>query len=130
MPRSTLTRLNARAIAASAACTIARAARSGVTPSASASRPTAACAALASSATTPSVRAVSVPSTICASVTVASVPPRPNAAGPGVAPALRGPTRNAPPSSTQPMLPPPADTDSTSTRGSAIGTPRRLRHSP
>ena len=54
---------------------------------------------------------------------VASVPPRPKAAGPGIAPALRGPTRNAPPSSTHPMLPPPADTVSTTTRGSAIGTP-------
>jgi hypothetical protein len=39
-------------------------------------------------------RASSRPSTIFASVTVGSVPPRPYAAGPGTAPALCGPTLN------------------------------------
>ena len=39
-------------------------------------------------------------STALASVTVGSVPPRPKQAGPGTAPALRGPTCRMPPRST------------------------------
>ena len=48
------------------------------------------------------------PSTTLASVTVATSPPRPYAAGPGSAPADIGPTRSAPPWSTHARLPPPA----------------------
>ena len=52
------------------------------------------------------------PSARFASVVVASVPPRPYAAGPGTAPADCGPTCSFPKSSTQAMLPPPlADLD-------------------
>ena len=50
-----------------------------------------------------------------ASVTVGSVPPRPSAAGPGVEPALCGPTCGTPRSDTQPIEPPPAPTEITST---------------
>ena len=52
-----------------------------------------------------------------ASVAVASVPPRPYAAGPGSAPAERGPTRKMPPTSTYAIEPPPAPIVSTSTIG-------------
>ena len=41
-------------------------------------------------------------------MTVGSVPPRPYAAGPGSAPALRGPTASVSPPSIHAMLPPPA----------------------
>src|SRR5207237_8460983 len=41
--------------------------------------------------------------------------------GPGVAPALSGPTRSAPPASIHARLPPPAPTDSMSMTGMAIG---------
>ena len=56
-------------------------------------------------------------------MTVGSCPPSPYAAGPGAALADRGPTRNAPPSSTHPTDPPPALTVCTSTMGSRSGTP-------
>ena len=70
---------------------IARATRSIGAASWWASSPTARRAAAASSETPPlSVAAVMCPSTTCASVTVGRVPPRPNAAGPGTAPALWG----------------------------------------
>ncbi len=52
-----------------------------------------------------------------ASVAVGSVPPRPYAAGPGSAPAERGPTRKMPPESTYAIEPPPAPIVSTSTIG-------------
>jgi hypothetical protein len=52
-----------------------------------------------------------------ASVAVGSVPPRPYAAGPGSAPAERGPTRKMPPASTYAIEPPPAPIVSTSTIG-------------
>ena len=52
-----------------------------------------------------------------ASVAVGSVPPRPYAAGPGSAPAERGPTRKMPPGSTYAIEPPPAPIVSTSTIG-------------
>src|SRR5438093_1149324 len=44
-----------------------------------------------------------------------------DAIGPGVAPALSGPTRSAPPASIHARLPPPAPTDSMSMTGMAIG---------
>src|SRR5207245_2964242 len=44
-------------------------------------------------------------------------------AGPGRAPPERGPTRSAPPSSTQAIEPPPALTVCTSTMGHLMGTP-------
>jgi hypothetical protein len=47
----------------------------------------------------------------------------PYAAGPGSAPAERGPTRSAPPLSAEAIEPPPADTVCTSTVGCRIGTP-------
>ena len=62
-----------------------------------------------------------IPATTCASVSVASVPPRPYAAGPGSAPALCGPTRSRPARSTSAMLPPPAPAVTMSTDGTRIG---------
>ncbi len=63
----------------------------------------------------------SVPSTTWASVTVASSPPMPYAAGPGSAPADSGPTVSAPNRSTRAIEPPPAPIEPTSTCGSATG---------
>src|SRR4029453_14613290 len=54
---------------------------------------------------------------------VAPAARRPGAAGRGSAPAELGPTRRAPPASTQAMEPPPALTVCTSTIGSLTGTP-------
>ena len=61
------------------------------------------------------------PSTTLASVTVGSVPPRPYAAGPGDAPALRGPTWRLPSTSSQAMEPPPAPTVCMSICGTLTG---------
>ncbi len=61
------------------------------------------------------------PSTTLASVTVGSVPPRRYATGPGIAPALRGPTCSMPPRSRCAMLPPPAPIVCTSIIGSRSG---------
>ena len=57
------------------------------------------------------------PSAIIASVAVGSVPPWSYAAGPGMAPAERGPTRKMPPESMYAIEPPPAPIVSTSTIG-------------
>ena len=65
----------------------------------------------------------SVPSTTWASVTVASTPPMPYAAGPGSAPADSGPTVSDPNRSTRAIDPPPAPIEPTSTCGSATGWP-------
>ena len=69
------------------------AARATSSPSVDASSPTAASAASRESRTPPASTpsAGRWPSTTCASVTVGSLPPRPYAAGPGCAPAERGP---------------------------------------
>ena len=61
------------------------------------------------------------PSTTLASVTVGSVPPRPYAAGPGAAPALRGPTWRLPSTSSQAIEPPPAPTECMSIWGTFTG---------
>ena len=123
-PRSTLTRRRARAIVASAVAMMASAARSIDTPRGVATRAKAATA-FSRLMRTPPLHspAAMVPSTTCASVTVGCSPPRSYAAGPGIAPALCGPARRAPPSSSQAMLPPPAATASTNTRGNAMGMP-------
>ena len=63
-----------------------------------------------------SVPSPSSPSHAAASVTVGSVPPRPNAAGPGSLPALCGPTRRSPPMSIYAIEPPPAPIERTSTQ--------------
>ena len=124
IPRSTDTRRNARAMVASAVAINASAARSTETPR-GVDNVSIARRARSPSIVTPPLHAptATLPSTTCASVTVGRTPPRPYAAGPGTAPALSGPARNAPPASSHPMLPPPAATASTRTRGSAIGTP-------
>ena len=64
-----------------------------------------------------------LPSTKLASVSVISCPPLLYAIGPGSAPALWGPTFNAPPSSIHAMLPPPAPMALTSIEGDFIGNP-------
>src|SRR6266478_1315610 len=61
------------------------------------------------------------PSTTLASVTVASVPPWPYAAGPGAAPALRGPTWRLPSTSSHAIEPPPAPTLCMSSWGTLTG---------
>ena len=58
-----------------------------------------------------------------ASVTVGSSPPRPYAAGPGKAPALRGPTSIIPPSPNHAMLPPPAPKVAIASCGDRLGKP-------
>src|SRR3954465_15685046 len=63
------------------------------------------------------------PSTILASVTVARLPPSPYAAGPGTAPAERGPTLKAPAWSTKAIEPPPAPIVCTSIIGTSTGQP-------
>ena len=84
------------------------------------------CDAIASSgtglSTESSVFGLSRPSSRLASVMVTRSPPRPKQMGPGVAPALSGPTRRSPASSTNAMEPPPAPMVCTSTIGTWMGT--------
>ena len=122
-PRSTVIERIVCAMFALATVRMPAAASRRSIPSSSASRSTAASArSVCNGISPPRKRSGSIrPSTRCASVIVGSSPPSPYAAGPGTAPALRGPTLKAPAASTCAIEPPPAPIVSMSNIGTSSG---------
>ena len=126
LPHSAAWVLAALAMFSSTTSPIARAAAAASIPSLAPTCPSrAAAAAPASSGIAPPAKRAgsSLPSVRSASVTVGRSPPIPYAAGPGSDPALAGPTRTRPKSSTSAMEPPPAPISTISITGTRTGRP-------